>query len=356
MRSITRPHSSPSLWMAVILAGASILRVPCDDIRLSFVLVFEIGITAGLAVLLWRHNKWIALFLLMSIFSRMWPFYDRYSYVAFINILFGVLWYFLVVSTSDFRRVHFMFNAMCVIALANVVMLMLQQFNVDPIFTPVMGNDDPPVGLMSNKNMASALLAFTFPAFMRPRWKWLIPVIIGGLLMTKSTGGPIALAAGLVFYSLVRGKALLWLAMALCLVLGYVAFVDMPVFFNARLDSWMQAWGYYKQHWMLGSGLGHWKVVFKRFLLTGTMWWTTAHNEYLQMAFEMGAGFVILLAGYVQNAIRTFRPQALLPAVALVIIAANSMVNFGFHVATTAMIAVTWMALYDVQKADEQAG
>jgi len=99
----------------------------------------------------------------------------------------------------------------------------------------------------------------------------------------------------------------------------------------------------------MGSGLGHWKIIFSKYMLTTTtLRWTHAHNEIIQGVFEMGIGFMILFVGYSVNIIRKFRKSAIIPYTALLIIFINSLVNFPFHIGTTAMVTITWMAVLEV--------
>jgi len=362
-----RSNATIPLMAAGLLIGAAVIRIPCDDIRLSFRLVFEIAVVAGLGLIVWQFNRWIASFLGLALISMMYPFYDRHSYLAFQAVFYGAAWYMLLVLVIDRDRVNVMLNAICILAFIHIAMLILQNFNMDPLFTPVRGGRDVPVGLMSNRNMVSALLAFCFPAFLRRGWAWGIPVVLLGLLLAKSTGGAMALAAGMVFYCVIRaagnrtraeiiGNVLILAAVAVGIII-FCGYVDRPNFFNARLDAWINALRYYEQHWIMGAGIGHWKDVFQRHMLTGgTLWWTTAHNEYLQGLFEMGIGFALILFGYFQAAARRYlalskqyRAAAEIPATALVVILVNSLVNFPFRIATTAMMAITWMTLFDIR-------
>ncbi len=81
----------------------------------------------------------------------------------------------------------------------------------------------------------------------------------------------------------------------------------------------------------------------------------TVHNEFVQGLFEMGIAFPAIIGGYYIGIYRrfmdgfTFCRTATLPVTALIIISANSMVHFPFHIASTAMIAVTWMAILEIQ-------
>jgi hypothetical protein len=330
-------------------------------------LLFQV-LTEGLAVfalglVLWhRVNKWWAAFLGLAFLSMMYPFYDRAGFLTFNMVLYASVWYALIVLFVKPDQIETLLNAICIVALLNVCMQVLQVSNIDPLYAPRYGERDITVGLMSNQNEVSALLAFSFPAFLRGKWKWgLIPLMFG-FIAAKTTGGVMALGAGVVFWAWLQGhfwKALAAAAVGLTL---YVLVVDGFQMFD-RWYAWMHGLKLWKQHWLLGGGIGHWKIIMQQ-IPPDQQWWTTAHNEYVQGLFEMGIGFAVILGGYLLNiykrGVRLFRerigivrggsgaPMGLC-LTALVIIGVNSLVNFPFHIAITGFLAVTWMALLEVE-------
>lgn len=140
---------------------------------------------------------------------------------------------------------------------------------------------------------------------------------------------------------------------ALC-VGGALLVVDPPSM--ARLTVWENMLYYIKQHPWTGSSIGNFRHTF-RFLIPVNeehkqfIVYHQGHNEYLQVLYEMG---IVGLIPAIMYLITTFwagikKPQALIPLTAMVIIAVNSVYNFPFHVATTALVAVTWMAIFNVK-------
>jgi hypothetical protein len=98
----------------------------------------------------------------------------------------------------------------------------------------------------------------------------------------------------------------------------------------------------------MGSGIGHWKAIgmVKRPEL-GNIAWLALHNDFLQALFEMGISFIIILGGYFYDVLKRIKDYSALPFIALVIICVNAMFNFPFHIGTTAMIAVIWLAILE---------
>lgn len=125
-------------------------------------------------------------------------------------ILFGCLWYFLIVSMFNKGNIHYLLNALCITALCNVVFVGFQSKGIDPygIFTfgIMKGGIESNLyaGLMANPNSLSTLLALSFPAFFRKWWCIGIPIVITGMVLTKCSGGVAAVTGGLIFWFIVK--------------------------------------------------------------------------------------------------------------------------------------------------------
>jgi len=181
---------------------ACVVRFPTQHMRLSFRLVMEYGIiTAAGLYIIFRVNPWIGLFLIWSIVSANFPFFNKYSYMSLNAVVLGCLWLILVHSTATAQMVRWFLNAMCAVALISCFMAALQYADLDPLFRTIGGGRDIPVGIMSNPNIGGALIAFCIAAFFRKTWCRLIPVAAVGLFMIGSMGAIIsAISAGAVFW------------------------------------------------------------------------------------------------------------------------------------------------------------
>jgi hypothetical protein len=363
-------RSKYNVLVATLLVLASVVILPImPNLRLVLRVNFEITVALTLAAFLWRINKWMSLFLVLSTASMMYPFYDAQSYFAFQAVFYATVWYAVIVKTID--NVDSLLNAICIIALFNIAFMFLQLLDIDPLFKPIHGAKGFPVGLSGNINSVSALLAFCFPAFMRRKWVYFTPLIVTGLIVTKSMGGMLALACGLIFYFWMYGFRFMPVATLLVGLILYGSFVDTNILssFNIRLTVIWETLGYYTQHWVMGSGIGHFKIqIGKTFLYPiNNLYWMTVHNEFVQGLFEMGVAFPFIIGGYYVGIYKRFMDgfmvcgvispgsqAAILPITALIVISTNSMVHFPFHIAPTAMIAVTWMAILDIKLRPEK--
>lgn len=358
MFSITPQHSKilGALAPSILIISVLWLYPTADlgDPRFSAYFRLSAAAVILFCAVLWGINKWVAMFLLLAGVSSIIPFSTRFSTEAFRAVFIGCLWFYLITIIPK-DKISYLLDAICILALFNITMLVFQYFGFDPIFKPRGGGDGTPVvGFLSNKNEASAFLAFCFPAFLRNRWKYFTPLIFLGLLISSSTGGFLAaILATLAYWILRDGKTVIknnwpYIIALFVLMSVFFGFIDIPNISsnNSRFTAWSKGAELYKQHWLFGSGIGHWKIVFMQTKISG-LWFVHAHNEFIQGVFEMGIGFAILVCGYLLNIFK-YRERAILPATALVAIVSNSMVNFPFHIAQTAIIAITWMAMFEV--------
>lgn len=377
---------------AMLLFLFCVIRVPTNDLRGAFELFFKTAVLLLLFVILWKANKWVALFYLLSWFSAELYIVNEVSQKAFEFILYGVLWYFSIVMLVPMNKVHYLLNVICCIALVNVLSQFGQYCRFDFLHEIREGDPrffNPLVGLMDNRNNLSSLLAICFPAFLRvwrverfkiPRttwkfsipigWFWGIPVVLIGLYHAQSWNGIIGVLIGLTAYWYIK-----WRVIAKAIKTKWVVFV-LPVIclfwslyclrflgrgsdIAGRLTAWKNALPYYLDHWLFGWGLGHWKVQFREVELIETLndnvfwWWSKAHNEPYQILCELGAFFGVIYILYLFTTIKRVLKKlsnnvVVVSSIAVLIIVAVSHANFIFHIGTPAMVAITWMAVLEI--------
>lgn len=321
--------------------------------RLSFQVIAETCITFGFGIWMFHYiNRWWGLFLILILISLFYPAYTRYSFLTWFAVFIMCVWYSLLVITLKEKHIVHFLNAMCVIVLFHTLFQVAQSLNGIVFKTYVIGT--VPTGLMANQNEVAALYAFCMPAFFRKKFLIGIPMILGGLILSRTSLGMVSAIVGAWVYLLIISPKIAYLSvipgLALCVL--YLVFVDMPTFM--RFDVWKYALGMHKEHWIFGSGIGHWKLLFTKLAQNGKFReiWYTAHNEYIQGIFEMGILFVPICFGYIITTIqRAWKQRKIMaiPLAAFAVILFNSAGHFSMHIATTALIAVTWMAIIEVQ-------
>ncbi|KKL91035.1 hypothetical protein LCGC14_1898700, partial [marine sediment metagenome] len=327
-----------------------------SSVRQNFQLLFMWSVLISLAVYVaMKSNLWVGLFFGLAVFSGVFPFRSSLSSEALVWVMLGVLWYHISVqllNTDDLIDAAMV--AILLIGLANVVFLLFQYFDVDPIHIARASVGRLKVGLMSSHNGAAAMLAFCFPAiaviFTRAKGLYsvrtrliftgiAIVMFCIGFVLAGTFGGPFSIGVAIVVMVVIRvpgwpGKIFIAGVTGGVLMI-YSIFVDPPDTFN-RLEAWKMAARLFPEHWIFGSGVGHWKLFFARpdilqriggpafnimepwFRNTADIhYFKQAHNEFIQMTFEMGAGFALIVVGYFVNIVRRYQEKVLIPLFAI---------------------------------------
>ena len=332
--------------IAMIFFFAAILRLPGltpANYRLYMIGLFNLMILFSFVCFLWVIvNKWVALFLLLAIVSRGFPLPTEVAAETFEYIVYGIIWYCVVFFTARHVPDYYL-DALCVIALANTMALIVQHLPIRSWYVGV------PSGLMSNPNETSTCLAMCLPACFRPGRTWFIPVVLTGLVLSKSFGGVLAASFGLIFFGYMQGGIVITTTLVLAGLVGFYLFIDKPATVE-RLEPWQRALELYPQRWLMGCGLGHWKVAFVELAKAGQFpqGYVRLHNTFIQGMMEMGIGFAVIVVGYLVDTIRRFNRGDVLPAMALVAIIVCSSVNSMFRMnAINAGIAVMWLGVLE---------
>ncbi len=335
-----------------------------SDSRFSAYYRMAVVTAVMFAMLLWRMNRGIAAFFLLAAVSSVFPFSTKYSTEAIRTIFVGCLWFYFIARLPR-HTIEWLYGAICIIGIFNAIMVISQFCGFDPRFTPRHGDGIPIVGFASNQNEIAALLAFCLPAFFRAKWKWFIPLIVISAMISRCSAGVVSMLCVFVMYLFITGmirKYWYWVVISMVGAVGYIYWDAsgeiIPYSLYDRFNAWKLGLKIYSKKFLTGFGIGHWKGVFSQKPVINAMggqWWSTSHNEYLQCMFEMGIFSVVIFAWYFCSVIvRYFRnkQEMIIPVCAMTAIAVNSIVNFPFHIAQTAIIALTWMGIIEIINAE----
>ncbi len=323
-------------------------------------------------------NVWIGSFLTLSLLFAHYPKPTPYSGETLLMVILGSILYLILYNVSNKEAIY---TLLCLFALANVFVVSVQLLNLEFQLTRnklLILDGVIRQGLLDNRNSLSAAFAFCLPAFFRPRWKWLIPFVLLGLVLAKSIGGVLASLPTLFYYtqqfvnkhwniSIMMSSVITQIIVCICIVLsGAILFtkhVDVPNY-KARWAVW-NVYGEVnsdKNHnQLLGIGLGHWKALFKRedvrravcrkadcSLPDVGVYYKQAHNEFIQLNFETGIIGTLIVLGFLVNVLCRVRhlsdPR---PVLALLAIIISAMVYFPFHIPTLALVIILWLALLE---------
>lgn len=246
--------------------------------------------------------------------------------------------------------------------LLNVVLMIYQGFNNDLLFTRVNNVDVPfnekAVGFFKLKvnvgvfgAMAGVLLALINPFFSLLA----IPFMWIGESSTSIVAFLVSM--GTILYFRVR-KAIFYIALAIILSLGsiYVLKVDLPGGqFGERFKVWNESLSLVlRVNPVIGVGAGTFsKVDFQtnQETVQEKLYWSWAHNEYLQIFFETGIIGLSIVLLFLYRQFKDFLEFSNDPTVQVLFasflcVAIISICHFPFHVGKFSGFCVFIMALF----------
>ena len=180
------------LGAVVIIALATTFYLPhVDGIRINRWLMLGISMLAVCSMLASCRSISSGLFILWVAFTLYISQTIRIFEPLYSTVCASVLFVAGAYSYNLWERhKNAIYNVICVIALINSTFAIMQAFGLYILLKPV--SREIPIGLMSNPNELSALMAICLPFFFRRRWAYAIPLVLAGLFLAKSSNGIMA--------------------------------------------------------------------------------------------------------------------------------------------------------------------
>ncbi len=402
--------------IVAVLISVTLFMMPYLQSSIRNNRVFGLGVVclAVMSLLMLRHSLTGAI-LLGYVTVSLWLGVSETMGSAMYQIL-CLSGLFLLASATYPRwsqHKHWIYNTVCIIALANVAAQVVQLCGVSFPRGLLPYDQYGFVGLMGNVNETSALLAVCLPFFFRKRWAWAIPAIVAGLVMARTTNGIIAAAVVSSIWMVAHHKK--WAGAVLCCVIiacsgAFLLTVD-------RLDISKQMSGrglVYKVTTQaatvkpFGWGFGQADLVIPLLTHTGKLierggreggafvnyllqnvgdikaldratvvvsgqtdpkkirdylmapanntvsMFSQVHNDYLEFCFATGfMGLALLLAFLWRSLVRGFRKLDTIPAYALVASALTACLFFSWQIIPIAALTVLSLVMINSKEAIE---
>ena len=193
------------------LIGLGILAIPFSgfipvqgvDIWYVQFIGFIVVILLGIIYKLWFFNKYLSIFNLVCLMSVITADQHPRSLIfLFIVILSSLI--IEVISKLNEKQTKFLVNAILVLVFLQGVWVILQYFNIDPIWE-MKGNKtlDDTVGFCGSHNQLGVFMAVTAPLVVG-YFLWLLPLIIFGLWNAITTTAWIAFSVSATIAFIVK--------------------------------------------------------------------------------------------------------------------------------------------------------
>jgi len=284
---------------------------------------------------------------------------------------------YAVVQKMDKQWIEWLLMAVCLVSAVQAVLIFIQ-------FAGIWKIAGSPRGMLANSGDAGAFLALALPAFIVSKSSLRLTGIIfvfAAMMATRSTTAFISASIGIMLWLILekdfkRGIKMIIFSLIGMLAIFFFMKVD-PVKNSLRHSFRIQAkrtimairerpWGY---------GLGAYKELFPlmaandvrlerlekdkdgRYIIHNAR--QQGHNQYLQMTFELGWPFVLLISGFFASFLYGLRclwrqysntpilQYSISSACGLVIMAVGCAGWFLLHLADVAFLGVMWLAMWD---------
>lgn len=331
------------------------------DIRNARELLFQSLVIVGLGIAI--GNIWLKWFLVWATLSWWFNFFlPPQSTVVFFNIVFGLLFFYFIKTFIKKEEIEKILKLICITALVQIGWLVVQLFKKDFIFYcydsgSLWSGVGGLFGFMGNRAVLGTYLALCLPLF-RVYFKWFIPLIIVGLIISRSSIAVISGISGLICFETITVilnkdyKKIIWLII-FCLIFCGLFFYYIDRLGLERISLWKRILTQMKweQH-LGGQGMGRFQNL--RIIIDKTnSVWDNPHNEYLNIYFELGAMALFLVIGYIVNLIRRFikifkTKEAIVLFSGIIVLLINSMGMFPMQLACTAFLGIIYFGLLEV--------
>jgi len=296
---------------------SSIFHMTFLTVRQNTLVSAIIGFLAAAAWIIGKINIPLALLFVLTWKGCRTP--------EFLVVLLAIFFWLLLVK--DGTRIM---DVICIIALASCLVAVAQMLGAN--WPYAFKKEFSFVGITPNKNFHSALLAMAIPAFFRKWWVYCLVLLVPSLILCESSGGIYALCFSCFVYSLTYKPKY---AILFVLAAAAYLYIDNPGVTN-RLAEWKRL-----DMVTIGGGLGSYKKI-------GHM--GSAHNEYIQIIYELGYIAVIPIAFYFYGFLKSFKKISRQTAIGFLTMAGNAFVNPLFHIPQTAIMGLMWMAQYERER------
>ena len=229
-------------------------------------------------------------------------------FLPFFNWLCFIWFYKLCLEYLDKNSIDKILKWFRYTIIAVIFYCVLQYFMLDE-FLKGLSLHDELVGTIGNSSHLAGYLAIVSPLFFDK--KGILPLILLWLiiLLANSASGVFVGVAMVLFWLLMKKYyRWFWGGLGLSLAGVGIVVVKFPNFLNLshRLEIWKLAFETFKDKAITGFGLGSFALM-KFQNLPDVSIWRHLHNEYYQVAFEVGLIGLVLILWCIWEYFRTFR-------------------------------------------------
>ena len=304
-------------------------------------------------------NKTIAFVLIYAVFHTILYSFTPESKMTMINLFFGMVILKTVGERVDLEP-RKLGNFFLWFVFANIVWLILQTLDIDPIFTMIHQENQMKIdhtGLLGSRFALGCIGALMLP-FIYSVNPWMCVAVVPLLIEGKSSTAILGAVSAFMFLTYFKNKKMFWILLSV-LSIGAVAFMfrDGSEGMMKRLNVWSAGIQVLRGKPWFGFGLGNWEAIhFTGIQKNGQPEvWSWAHNEFFQYTFEQGLVGAVLLYAYIKSIFKgfLFNRNSTVVYASLISLFTISFWHFPFHLGRLAGISLLILAYAEVYRSKD---
>lgn len=304
-----------------------------------------------------KLNPFIKVLPSFCLLNAMFSYVPLLSLIAFMQITVCCYFFWLCSKVKNFDPVFKMLQAVFIL---NGFLLLMKATGHEPI-----ANFGENVYFGTNgQHMQSASLMVILGAVLIGYHKSNIGLPFIASLICNSAGAFLSSGIGLAIYGWRKFSKRMVVSLLIVLVVVFSIWMIAGGKFrqnihmdNSRLLTWINTTKLSMEYPVMGWGIGTYKVLFPVYgRVNFEIPWKTAHNDYLQVLFEMGLSGILFMFAYCWNVLsRMFvlmrrsilRERAFMCLIGLAMIASNMVYHFPTKMIQAVPIIIFFLAYCD---------
>jgi len=285
----------------------------------------------------------------ISVLSFAICFFSSSPYLSFNQYCSIVACCYLYIGLARMGSYDLMFKCLYSVLIVNSIMLGVQLLNNDTLLNFGMtsiasyGVIGQHMQMGSFSVVLAACLSIIHPAF------WLFPIVVG--LICNSAWTIFCAYAGILLSARtwkVRVIAIVVFALAIMVVVNGNKVQQAFGGESGRIMIWTESIRLLNERPLTGWGPGMYKYIFPALSGVTGVPWKTAHNDFIQMAFELGYPlFALLMIGWLWVLIKMKRKKQTVFVVGFIVISLDMLVHFPARMIQCVPLIIFFFAFHD---------
>ena len=284
-------------------------------------------------------------------------FAEIYFWTQFQMVSISVVFFYLLISSKINKNL--IFNIISIAGLIQALWCICNFFGIEPYYEifNLFGKKllferyqaGQGIGALGNTMLSGAFIALCAPSLFRPKWAYIVPIYLLGIITTNSLMSLATLVGIILYYFYSKYVQLKFLPyFGLIIVCSCFIFFGFPEYGyftdNDRLKLWTVSLNNI-HNWFIGNGLGNFPNEIPNIILMDANQSKPmhAHSEYVESIYAFGVIGIAPIVYFFYQSIKKTNNIILLSAIFG--IAINCFGNFTFHIAPLAMLSLTYLSL-----------